>query len=74
MELVKRENLYRRTLLENINIGDTFLHNGVEFEKIYDKHAIMVGLTVEEHDGSRRIGQFADDTLVLVKLKPIDEE
>lgn len=59
---------YRKTKLHNLQKGDIFHHNMVDWELVYTEHAIIVGLTVEEHDGKRRVGQFSDDEKVLIKI------
>ena len=60
---------YRRTKLSNLEIGTIFHHAQTDWELVYTQHAIMIGLTVEEHDGKKRVGQFSDDELVLIKIQ-----
>ena len=66
---------YRKTRLSNLDKGELFYDNNIEFELVYTEHAIMIGLTVEEFDGTKRVGQFSDDHKVLVRIKnPLNTE
>ena len=61
---------YRKTKLSALQKGDEFVYSGVEFELIYDEHAIMVGLTKEQFEGKRQVQTFGDlqDVLVPIQL------
>ncbi len=68
-------NSYREVKISELELGDKFLFSGTLFEKVYDKHAIVVGLTTIQfkfgEKNGRQARSFADDDIVLVKIEQL---